>query len=76
MFKAANVGNTDRMLRFVVGAILIALPLLMPALELWSNSLFYYGAFVVGGMMILTATVRFCPAYLPLGLSTCERSKS
>jgi hypothetical protein len=25
---------------------------------------------------LLTAFVRFCPAYLPLGLSTCPRKDS
>ncbi len=25
---------------------------------------------------LLTATFRFCPAYLPFGLSTCARPKS
>ena len=25
----------------------------------------------IGLLPILTATIRFCPAYLPFGLSTC-----
>ena len=28
---------------------------------------------LVGIVPILTAIVRFCPAYLPFGLSTCRR---
>jgi hypothetical protein len=28
---------------------------------------------LVGLVPILTAIVRFCPAYLPFGLSTCAR---
>ena len=27
----------------------------------------------IGLLPLLTAAVRFCPAYLPLGLSTCPR---
>ncbi len=65
-----NVGTVDRILRFIVGIVLIALPFAMPDLEYWSNPVFYYGAIVVGAVMILTALMRFCPAYLPIGLNT------
>ena len=71
MFKSANVGTTDRVLRFIVGAILIAMPFAMPQLELWANPVFYYGAIVVGAVMILTGLVRFCPAYVLIGANTC-----
>ncbi|MBU2581397.1 MAG: DUF2892 domain-containing protein [Alphaproteobacteria bacterium] len=69
MFKP-NVGGVDRILRFIVGAVLIALPFAMPDLEYWANPVFYYGALAVGAVLMLTALVRFCPVYLPIGLNT------
>lgn len=71
MFKSANVGTADRIFRFVVGAILIALPIVMPDLGIWANPVIYYGAIVIGAVMILTGLVRFCPAYLLIGANTC-----
>lgn len=71
MFKSANVGTVDRMLRLIAGVILIALPFVMPELEIWANPVFSYGAFAVGAIMILTGLVRFCPAYFLIGANTC-----
>lgn len=70
MFKSANVGTSDRILRIIVGGILIALPFGLPRLELWDNPFFYYGAFLVGAVLILTAVVRYCPAYNLIGANT------
>ncbi len=67
----ANVGNTDRLLRAILGIILIIAPLLnMPAI--WSSSYVAYGSMAVGFVLVLTALVRFCPLYRILGLSTCK----
>jgi uncharacterized membrane protein YkgB len=59
-----NVGNTDRILRFVLGAVLllIAVAALTGA---WA-----WVAGIVGAVMIATAATRFCPAYLLIGLKT------
>ena len=56
----ANIGNTDRLIRYVAGLALL-------------GAGFYFKSWwgLVGLGPILTATIRFCPAYLPLGLSTC-----
>ena len=60
-----NVGNVDRTIRIVVGLSLVAGALTG-----------YIGAWGWLGLIpIATGTFRFCPAYLPLGMSTC-RSKS
>ncbi len=67
----ANVGNTDRILRAILGLILIFAPLLnMPAI--WSSGAFAYGSMAVGLVLIITAVVRFCPLYRIIGLSTCK----
>lgn len=56
-----NVGTFDRVVRIVVGVALIAASLLG-----------YVGAWGWLGIIPLsTGLFRFCPAYLPFGLSSC-----
>ena len=57
----ANVGGIDRILRYLLGLALLGAGLYFKS---------WWG--LVGLGPILTATFRFCPAYLPLGLSTCK----
>ncbi|MBH9538894.1 MAG: DUF2892 domain-containing protein [Burkholderiales bacterium] len=59
----ANVGGVDRVARIVVGVLLVALAV--------SGQIGVWGW--VGIVPILTGTFRWCPAYLPFGLSTCKR---
>lgn len=67
----ANVGNIDRIARFVLGLVLFFAPLLnIPAI--WSSAGFAYGSMAVGLVLVLTAMFRFCPLYRVLGLSTCK----
>jgi len=56
-----NVGKTDRLIRFIVGIIILFLG-------------FYYGSLwgLVGIIPILSALFRFCPAYVPFGITTCK----
>jgi hypothetical protein len=57
-----NVGSIDRTLRFLLGLALL-------------GAGYYFKSWwgLVGVVPLLTATFRFCPAYLPFGLSTCAR---
>ena len=67
----ANVGSIDRVIRLIVGLVLIVAPLLnMPAI--WSNAQLAYVAMAVGLVLAGTAIFRFCPLYRLLGLSTCR----
>lgn len=55
-----NVGKTDRIIRGAVGAALIAAGV-------------YYHSWVggiIGAVLVATALLRFCPAYLPFGFSS------
>jgi hypothetical protein len=61
----ANVGSVDRIIRIVAGLALIAATLLG-----WIGVWGWLGLILVG-----TGVFRFCPAYLPFGLRTCQRSK-
>lgn len=57
-----NIGSLDRTLRILAGLAIL-------------GAGFYFKSWwgLVGLVPLLTALVRFCPAYLPLGLSTCPR---
>ena len=56
-----NVGTIDRFIRIAIGSGLIAATLL-GAIGAWGW---------IGLVPIATGIFRFCPAYLPFGLSTC-----
>lgn len=61
----ANIGTVDRILRIVVGIALIGAGV-------------YFGSWwgAIGIIPLGTALLGVCPAYLPLGLSTCDTTKS
>jgi len=65
-----NVGNTDKLIRYVISLALL--------------SLFYFkivegttGLVVVAVAFVLAITglLGFCPLYLPFGINTCKRRK-
>lgn len=55
-----NVGGLDRIVRIIAGLALLGAGIYFKS---------WWG--LVGVVPILTATFRFCPAYLPFGLNTC-----
>ena len=57
----ANVGTIDRVLRIIVGLVLIGLAL-SGAIGVWGW---------IGVVPLATALFRFCPLYTVLGMSTC-----
>ena len=63
-----NIGTADRIVRIVIGVLLIAfaIPVGFPATG-WN----WVGW--IGFVPILTALVGWCPLYSMLGLSTCAR---
>ncbi len=62
-----NVGGMDRTARFVVGVILLIVAAVAPIEMAWRVV-----ALIVALVALVTATVRFCPANLLLGINTCE----
>lgn len=71
MFKSANVGSVDRIIRLIAGAVLIILPMISSS-PLWSGPLMTWLLPVVGVILIATALLRFCPLYKILGVKTCK----
>lgn len=70
-----NVGTPDRVARFVIGAVLVLLPLpsCLPPVH---QALWLWASIVLGAVLIVTAPVRFCPLYAIVGLSTRKVSSS
>lgn len=62
----SNVGGIDRILRVVLGVVLIGLTL-MGTIGAWGW---------IGLVPIATAALGFCPLYTVLGFSTCPMKKS
>ena len=56
-----NIGTIDRVLRILVGVVLIALTL--------NGTIGWWGW--LGVIPLLTGLVRTCPAYSVLGVNTC-----
>jgi hypothetical protein len=56
-----NVGKVDRMIRILLGVAIISVGIYFKS---------WWGA--VGLILLLTAAIRWCPAYIPFGFSTCE----
>jgi len=66
-----NVGSIDKILRILVGAVLIALPFLS-GFPLFSSQAMTIGAVVVGAVLVATALINFCPIYRILGIGTAR----
>jgi hypothetical protein len=62
----ANVGTVDRVVRILVGLGLIGAAA-SGAVGAWGY---------IGIVPLATGFFRFCPAYLPFGLSTCKLEKN
>ena len=56
-----NIGKTDRMLRLIAGVLVIS-----------AGAYFHSWWGAVGIVPLLTGMLRWCPAYLPFGLSTVK----
>ncbi len=64
----ANVGSADRLIRIVIGAALILLPLLGAIAS--ASSTLGLVMMVIGAVLIVTGFVSFCPIYRIIGAST------
>lgn len=60
-----NVGTTDRILRIIVGLVLIVLAA--------TGTVGWWGW--IGVVPLLTGLFKFCPLYTLLGINTCPMEK-
>jgi hypothetical protein len=60
-----NIGSVDRTIRIVLGLVIIALGLFF---KCWLGA--------IGIIVLLTAVIRWCPAYLPFGINTGKKENS
>ncbi|MES9859169.1 MAG: DUF2892 domain-containing protein [Sedimenticola sp.] len=56
-----NVGSVDRVIRVIVGLVLLGWG--AATANLWG---------AVGIIPLFTAAIGWCPAYLPFGIKTCK----
>ena len=63
-----NVGGIDRILRIVVGLVLIALYFVAGLAAPWNLV-----SVAVGGVLLFTGVVGWCPPYALLGINTCSK---
>jgi len=61
MIMTKNVGSLDRVIRLILGLVIIGLGV---AFQSWWG--------VIGVIPIVTAVISWCPPYAMLGLSTCK----
>lgn len=59
-----NVGGTDRVIRIIIGLVLLSL------LFLLEGNLKYLG--LIGIIPLFTAFVNWCPLYTLFGVNTCK----
>lgn len=64
----ANVGTPDRIIRLIVGLVLVALPFVGGAV--FASPWLSWGLPIVGVVLIVTAFLAFCPIYRLIGAST------
>lgn len=69
----SNLGNLDRIIRIILGAVLIGAPFIT-GWPIWADSLSFWGAIIAGAVLIATSTLSFCPIYAALRLSSKRES--
>ena len=68
----ANVGSPDRVVRAILGLILISAPFLPFSVSLFAGwGAWSYLVAAVGIVLVGTSAMRFCPLYAIFGLNTC-----
>lgn len=63
----SNMGNTDRLIRLILAIVFGALYFSGTVTGTWGIVLL-----VLGAVFLLTAFIKWCPLYVPFGISTCK----
>jgi len=67
----ANLGKIDRVLRLVLGIVLLAAPF-MSGFGVFEGGAATIISVIVGFVMIGTSAMKFCPMYRIFGMRTCK----
>ena len=62
MTFAKNMGGIDRIVRFIIGALLVVLAI-TGTIGVWGW---------IGIILVVTAFINFCPIYRVFGVKTCK----
>ena len=65
-----NMGNTDRIIRIIVAAIFAALYFTGTVTGSFGTIIM-----VLGGVLLATSAINFCPLYTLIGVNTCNTKK-
>ncbi len=68
---SCNVGNMDRIIRAVLGVVLLAAWIFG-----WLSGATAIILGIVGVVLLATAALKFCPLYRLFGASTCQTTKA
>ncbi|MGH4140614.1 YgaP family membrane protein [Clostridium sp.] len=60
-----NVGKTDQTIRILIGILIVLIGLYFKS---------WWG--IIGLVPIITGSIRYCPSYDILGISTCDVKKN
>jgi hypothetical protein len=66
-----NVGSVDRILRLIIGLVLIALPFVGIFAPVSAGALMWV-SIIVGLVLVASAGLKFCPLYRIFGMRTCK----
>ena len=64
-----NVGSVDRIIRFILGIILVVLGLIYQTTLAWIG-------LIVGVVLLTTAAMNFCPLYTVIKTSTLKQAET
>lgn len=67
----ANLGTSDRVLRLVLGIVLLVIPF-VGGIALFEAGIVTLASFVAGAVLVATSAMRFCPLYRIFGKRTCK----
>jgi len=65
----SNLGSLDRIVRLIIGALLVIAPFVVAA-PAWNNPVAFGASIVAGIVLLATSAISFCPIYAALGLSS------
>jgi len=68
---SVNVGTFDRVLRLVIGALLVIAPF-ATNIGMFQGQTATVVSVVIGAVLVVTAVARVCPLYSLLGMRTCR----